>query len=125
MVFFHPSALASKLASLPGKKIPLSKAERPLVARPGLSPAPYRRPALIHSAFALPKWPHPAAPDGFVFPVRLGERAHHTAGKNKTPRKTRGHLLPDLDSNQDKQNQNLSYYHYTIGQSVSLKGVQK
>jgi hypothetical protein len=30
--------------------------------------------------------------------------------------------LPDLDSNQDKQNQNLSYYHYTIGQSV--KGVQ-
>lgn len=24
--------------------------------------------------------------------------------------------LPDLDSNQDKQNQNLSYYHYTIGQ---------
>ena len=24
-------------------------------------------------------------------------------------------LLPDLDSNQDKQNQNLSYYHYTIG----------
>lgn len=31
--------------------------------------------------------------------------------------------LPDLDSNQDKQNQNLSYYHYTIGQSVN--GVQK
>lgn len=27
-------------------------------------------------------------------------------------------LLPDLDSNQDKQNQNLLYYHYTIGQSV-------
>ena len=25
-------------------------------------------------------------------------------------------LLPDLDSNQDKQNQNLLYYHYTIGQ---------
>ena len=24
-------------------------------------------------------------------------------------------LLPDLDSNQDKQNQNLRYYHYTIG----------
>ena len=24
--------------------------------------------------------------------------------------------LPDLDSNQDKQNQNLLYYHYTIGQ---------
>ena len=28
-------------------------------------------------------------------------------------------LLPDLDSNQDKQNQNLSYYHYTIGQTDS------
>ncbi len=26
-------------------------------------------------------------------------------------------LLPDLDSNQDKQYQKLSYYHYTIGQS--------
>ncbi len=25
-------------------------------------------------------------------------------------------LLPDLDSNQDNQNQNLRYYHYTIGQ---------
>ena len=24
--------------------------------------------------------------------------------------------LPDLDSNQDKQNQNLRYYRYTIGQ---------
>ena len=24
--------------------------------------------------------------------------------------------LPDLDSNQDNQNQNLKYYHYTIGQ---------
>lgn len=27
-----------------------------------------------------------------------------------------GPLLPDLDSNQDKQNQNLRYYRYTIGQ---------
>ena len=27
------------------------------------------------------------------------------------------YLLPDQDSNLDKQNQNLSYYHYTIGQS--------
>ncbi len=25
-------------------------------------------------------------------------------------------LLPDLDSNQDNQNQNLRYYHYTIAQ---------
>ena len=25
-------------------------------------------------------------------------------------------LLPDLDSNQDTQIQNLTYYHYTIGQ---------
>lgn len=31
-------------------------------------------------------------------------------------------LLPDLDSNQDKQNQNLSYYHYTIGQSFPERG---
>ena len=30
-------------------------------------------------------------------------------------------LLPDLDSNQDKQNQNLSYYHYTIGQYLPLR----
>ena len=28
-------------------------------------------------------------------------------------------LLPDEDSNLDKQNQNLSYYLYTIGQSVN------
>ena len=36
--------------------------------------------------------------------------------------------LPDLDSNQDKQYQKLSYYHYTIGQSchpVSGLGAQK
>ena len=33
-------------------------------------------------------------------------------------------MLPDLDSNQDKQNQNLSYYHYTIGQ-LSLYGDAK
>lgn len=25
-------------------------------------------------------------------------------------------LLPDLDSNQNYQSQNLTYYHYTIGQ---------
>ena len=36
-------------------------------------------------------------------------------------------LLAYEDSNLDKQNQNLSYYHYTIGQCPSLifKGVQK
>ena len=28
--------------------------------------------------------------------------------------------LPDEDSNLDKQNQNLSYCHYTIGQSLSF-----
>ncbi len=37
--------------------------------------------------------------------------------------------LAYLDSNQDKQNQNLSYYHYTIGQTfvpiISELGVQK
>ena len=37
-------------------------------------------------------------------------------------------LLAYQDSNLDKQNQNLSYYHYTIGQSVpngsaKIKGV--
>ena len=31
------------------------------------------------------------------------------------------HLLPDEDSNLDKQNQNLSYYLYTIGQSPIQK----
>ena len=30
-------------------------------------------------------------------------------------------LLPDLDSNQDKQNQNLRYYRYTIGQYTTAK----
>ena len=30
--------------------------------------------------------------------------------------------LPDLDSNQDKQYQKLSYYHYTIGQRFSKRG---
>jgi hypothetical protein len=34
-------------------------------------------------------------------------------------------MLPDLDSNQDKQNQNLSYYHYTIGQSIGIAKVEK
>ena len=29
-------------------------------------------------------------------------------------------MLPDLDSNQDKQNQNLLYYRYTIGQSWAV-----
>lgn len=42
----------------------------------------------------------------------------------------KSYLLPDQDSNLDKQNQNLSYYHYTIGQeprfkALCLKGVQK
>lgn len=34
-------------------------------------------------------------------------------------------LLSYLDSNQDKQNQNLVCYHYTIGQSLIKKRVQK
>ena len=34
-------------------------------------------------------------------------------------------LLAYEDSNLDKQNQNLSYYHYTIGQYPFDKGVQK
>ena len=32
--------------------------------------------------------------------------------------------LPDLDSNQDSQNQNLMYYPYTIGHPT-LSGMQK
>jgi hypothetical protein len=34
----------------------------------------------------------------------------------KSPLFKVGLLLPDLDSNQDKQNQNLMCYRYTIGQ---------
>ncbi len=30
-------------------------------------------------------------------------------------------LLPDQDSNLDKQNQNLLYYHYTIRQLIEYK----
>gem|GEM_PF-2755613 len=55
--------------------------------------------------------------DGGSLPLKKGKKIS-SAIKNKTPRKARGHLLAYLDSNQDKQNQNLSYYHYTIGQSV-------
>jgi hypothetical protein len=36
--------------------------------------------------------------------------------KNPFPGDEKGVLLPDEDSNLDKQNQNLSYCHYTIGQ---------
>jgi hypothetical protein len=36
--------------------------------------------------------------------------------KLREKKQVRFKKLPDLDSNQDKQNQNLSYYHYTIGQ---------
>jgi hypothetical protein len=41
------------------------------------------------------------------------------ATKKEKPLVLRGfpRWLAYLDSNQDKQNQNLSYYHYTIGQS--------
>jgi hypothetical protein len=35
---------------------------------------------------------------------------------NKNPLNCEGVWLPDEDSNLDKQNQNLSYYLYTIGQ---------
>ena len=60
--------------------------------------------------------PPPRAAPFFIF-IRLGEQVRH-APENKNPHiNVRASLLPDLDSNQDKQNQNLSYYHYTIGQS--------
>jgi hypothetical protein len=72
---------------------------------------------------------------GFVSPP-LAQASLARWGKNKTHQRSDGFLvarrgllgtsclvirkilflLPDEDSNLDKQNQNLSYYHYTIGQ---------
>jgi hypothetical protein len=78
-------------------------------------------PPLIHPALHYPSDLIRLAPDGIFLPVRFSEQAHFATGQKNTLSKAEGHLLPDLDSNQDKQNQNLSYYHYTIGQSVSLK----
>ncbi len=37
------------------------------------------------------------------------------SNSKKKPKLSLRFLLPDLDSNQDKQYQKLSYYHYTIG----------
>ncbi len=57
-------------------------------------------------------------PAGSEMEIPLYSSAPEGADKKKTtscktdcPEK-----LPDLDSNQDSQNQNLKYYHYTIGQ---------
>ena len=69
------------------------------------------------SALYYPR--NPATPKAwqFCFSVRFPERARDAARKTKPSDKSEGFLLPDLDSNQDKQNQNLRYYRYTIGQS--------
>ncbi len=53
-----------------------------------------------------------------------GSRCCSNRGK-PPPKKTsfnllkEGFLLPDLDSNQDKQSQSLSYYRYTIRQLIN------
>ena len=48
------------------------------------------------------------------------ELVNRKNGAKKTHRiSVGGGKLPDLDSNQDKQNQNLSYYPYTIRQSLN------
>jgi hypothetical protein len=56
--------------------------------------------------FALPKRPRPDYHRyGFVFPGRFGKQVCPATGKNKTPRKARGLLLPDLGMN---------YYWYSM-----------
>ena len=54
----------------------------------------------------------------FVFSVRFGKRLSKLTEITNPflSLVERGVLLPDEDSNLDKQNQNLSYYLYTIGQ---------
>ncbi len=56
--------------------------------------------------------------------LRKGSERVLVEKKGQTEKSICPFLLPDLDSNQDKQNQNLSYYHYTIGHPA-LKGMQK
>jgi hypothetical protein len=47
-----------------------------------------------------------------------GQKKQRSFCKKQNPLADGGRvLLPDEDSNLDKQNQNLSYYLYTIGQS--------
>src|SRR5579859_56876 len=85
------------------------------VAQPGLSRPSSVRDGLIHPAFALPK----------RLPTTSWSRRFYLSGRankfaplpNKNaPRYRERRLLPNLDSNQDTQIQNLPYYLYTIGQ---------
>ena len=67
--------------------------------------------------FALPKNSHLASPGSFCFPPPLAQASLARVEEKQNPSaRLMGFLLPDQDSNLDKQNQNLSYYHYTIGQ---------
>src|SRR5688572_30035897 len=83
---------------------------RAFVARRGL-------PAAIHRRFALPNAPRRLRRLGFLFSSALANKFASLL-KTKHPHYVRALLLPDEDSNLDKQNQNLSYYHYTIGQNL-------
>jgi hypothetical protein len=65
--------------------------------------------------------PRQAEPESAVLPLYY--RAMNGYKINKKAEVLPSALLPHLDSNQDKQYQKLSYYHYTIGQSAN--GLQK
>ena len=77
-------------------------------------------PGAIHSALHYPGDHARFTSGGFCFPVRLTEQARCAARKTNPAAYAAGLLLPDLDSNQDKLNQNQLYYHYTIGQPFIL-----
>jgi hypothetical protein len=85
------------------------------VARPGLV---RRSAALDPSALSITQETHAWLRQGsFCFPPPLAQASLARVVEKQNPSaRLMGFLLPDLDSNQDKQNQNLSYYHYTIGQ---------
>ncbi|WP_207622427.1 hypothetical protein, partial [Niastella koreensis] len=69
--------------------------------------------------FSLDPKPRHAFGLAVLFFCPLTRASPRRCQKNKTRPDVigAGFLLPDLDSNQDKQNQNLRYYRYTIGQS--------
>jgi hypothetical protein len=86
-----------------------------LVARPGLSRPAFGEVGLIHPAFALPKRLTTASRSRRFRLSALASQLAPLPNKN-APRYRVRRLLPDLDSNQDKLNQNQLYCHYTIGQ---------
>jgi hypothetical protein len=104
-------------------KIGISGSKSVFAGEPGTPDHEVRggRPGLaspIQCRLVLPKSPVPLKRDVVFFILsapssKLGARQN----KKASPMQSEGLLLPDLDSNQDKQNQNLSYYRYTIGQS--------